>query len=135
MPYLPAGVRWFELGSKGQSPQEPVDLVAVEALEVSEKGDIAVSSHHVINGFEAGRWVVAAPILREDGGERIVKNCRLPICRKSCVELVLTELGVIGISPVGFELRELSPGAASDDVRMKVRASLHVADGIERLKI
>jgi 3-oxoacid CoA-transferase subunit B len=134
IPYLADTIKWYDL-TRADEIISPVDLVVVEALEVSEKGDMALPEDIKVNGLEAGRWIVAAPILRGDGITRIVKKCQLPVQKKGCVDLVLTELGVIEISEVGFELRELSPGAASDEVRMNVQASLHVADGIQGLKI
>jgi acyl CoA:acetate/3-ketoacid CoA transferase beta subunit len=133
IPLLADEIEWVDVGLN-QASDAAVDVAVVEALEVSEKGDLAVGTETFIDGLQAERWVVAAPILRGDGETRIVRCCQFPVQKPGCVHLIVTELGVIEVGRVGFELRELVPGVASDDVRMKVRASLHVADDIARLR-
>ena len=132
IPLLAQDTDWVDIV---QTSDAAVDVAVVEALEVSEKGDLAVDAETIIDGLRAERWIVAGPILRGDGGNRIVRDCQFPVQKTRCVQLIVTELGVIEVGRVGFELRELAPGVASDDVRMKVRASLHVADDISRLRI
>ena len=132
IPLLAHDTDWVDIA---QTPDADVDIAVVEALEVSEKGDLAVEAETIIDGLQADRWIVAVPILRGDGGSRVVRDCQFPVQKTGCVHLIVTELGVIEVGRVGFELRELVPGVASDDVRMKVRASLHVADDISRLRI
>ena len=134
VPLLARDTEWVNIGLL-QVSGAAVDVAVVEALEVSEKGDLAVGAETIIDGLQAEKWIVAAPILRGDGETRIVRNCQFPVQKRGCVQLIVTELGVIEVGSVGFELRELVPGVASDDVRMKVRASLLVADDISRLRI
>lgn len=128
------GTEWIDI-NQSQKGDPAAEVAVVEALEVSETGDLAVDAAANLEAVEADRWIVAATILRPSGETRIVKNCQFPVQKAGCVKLIVTELGVIGVGTVGFELRELVPGVASDDVRMKVRASLHVADDISRLRI
>ena len=131
IPLLAQDTDWVDIA---ETSDAAVDIAVVEALEVSEKGDLAVGAETIIGGLQAEKWIVAAPILRGDGETRIVRDCQFPVQKPGCVQLIVTELGVIEVGRVGFELRELVPGVASDDVRMKVRASLHVADDITRLR-
>lgn len=134
IPLLADETEWVDVGRNHQRSDAAVEIAVVEALEVSEKGDLAVGTETFIDRLQAEKWVVAAPILRGDGETRIVRSCQFPVQKAGCVHVIVTELGVIEIGRVGFELRELVPGVASDDVRMKVRASLHVADDIARLR-
>jgi acyl CoA:acetate/3-ketoacid CoA transferase beta subunit len=133
-PRLSNGTEVLDLQTGGKRARR-VDVVVLEALEVSEKGDLALDRNVDVDGLQADTWIVSSPILRGDGEPRCVKECRFPVQISRCVNLIITELGVISVNKVGFELRELSPGAASDQVRLHIRASLHVADDIQRLKL
>lgn len=134
IPYLADNIRWFRPGKNGTRGGE-VDVAVVEALEVSETGDLSIHGSFEVKHWKARRWIVASPIERPDGGSLIVKSCQFPVQKKACVELIVTDLGVIGVDKVGFELRELAPGTSSDHVRLKVRASLHVADDIKTVPL
>ena len=54
VPYLPEEIKWVDLSKTDCSIDSSVDLIAVEALEVSEKGDIAISENTRINAIVAG---------------------------------------------------------------------------------
>lgn len=134
IPHLKEGTRWVD-PARPMSHQQPVDLAIVEALEVSERGDLALDQGVTINGFQAKRWIVVGPIESRLGLPIAVRNCRFPVQRPRCVDLIVTQLGVIEITKVGFALRELAPGASSDDVRLRIRASLHVADNLRLIRL
>lgn len=133
-PFLPAGTRAVAIPSNGGGPVEPVDVAVVEALEVSHQGDLVLPSP--MNGaLEAKRWIVATLHSRDDGQPKLVRDCHLPVSLPHCVTLVITELGVIEIGAVGLVLREVAPGVATDEVKLKTRASLHVADDIRLMEL
>ena len=134
VPYLANDVRWFRPGRNGSSGGE-VDVAVVEALEVSEGGDLSIHGSFEVAHWKAERWIVASPIVRPDGGPLMVKHCQFPVQKDGCVDLVITDLGVVAVDKVGFELRELAPGTSSDHVRLNVKASLHVADDIKTIEL
>ena len=133
IPYITNGTRWFKLG-KEPLPSEGVDIVVVEALEVSQSGDVAVPASTHLEGCNGRRWVVASPVAHNNGNPLMVKECRFPVGRRQCVQVVVTDLGVVEVGKVGFELVEIAPGFSSDDVRRQVRASLHVADKLNLIR-
>jgi acyl CoA:acetate/3-ketoacid CoA transferase beta subunit len=65
----------------------------------------------------------------------MVKKCTLTTQLSGKANLVVTELGVIRVTEIGFELVEISPGVGSDDIRMQVHASLHVADDVKGIQL
>ncbi len=132
-PWLPAGTRAVAIPSNG-GPLESVDVAVVEALEVSYKGDLVTPSP-LKRSFRAKKWIVATLHSREDGEPKLVKSCHFPVSKPHCVTMVITELGVIEIGPVGLILREVAPGVATDEVKLKTRASLHVADDIRLMEL
>lgn len=113
---------------------ETVDIAVVEAAEVSDKGDLALPPSFSVHNLQAKRWIVATRHTHADGEPKLVRTCRYPVACPGCVGLVITELGVIEINTVGLVLKEVAPGVATDDVKMKTRASLHVADDIRLME-
>lgn len=129
-PFLPQGTSVIRLNGVPSSAQIDVDVAVVEADEVNPQGDLAVSGIARLDGVRAGRWIVATRLNRQDGTAKIVRESRLPVSREKCVGEIITEWGLIRVEPFGFALKEVAPGASSDDVRRRVEASLHVADDL-----
>lgn len=128
-PYLPSSCSAFDISEVSG----PVDLAIVEASEVSSTGDL-IARNGQFPSLEAKHWIAA---LRCDQRDRfcLLDKCRQPVDCHGCIELIVTELGVLRITDVGFELQELAPGRASDDVRKRVHASLHVADDLRVMEL
>ncbi len=129
---LPPDVEVVRL-QDAQGPLE-VDVAIVEPLEVSERGDLVVEGIRNLDHVHAARWIAAGPMVRADGAPVLVKQCRLPVIRPNCVNLIINEFGVVRVGKVGFELTELAPGRSSDDIRLRVRVSLHVVDGLSTFR-
>ncbi|MGH9341283.1 MAG: hypothetical protein ACRD1R_17220 [Acidobacteriota bacterium] len=127
VPHLSAQTRAYKLGNGALGP---VDLAVVEAAEISAQGDLVISENIPLNNLQARKWIVATRHTSGAGEPKIVRSCRLPVSRPHCVELIISELGVIRINEVGLVLEEVAPGVASDDVKRAVAASLHVSDDI-----
>ena len=113
--------------------QPLVDLSVVEAGQVSRSGGLLLAHPEDAALLSARRCLVATRQCDENGDPRLVDQCSRPTDCQGCVDMVVTELGVIVLNDVGFELRELAPGVASDDVRARVNASLHVSDSIQNM--
>ena len=121
------------ISGNGDNRSEPVDVAVVDALEVSEKGDLVAAGNEVPTA--ALRWIVATTYTRPDGGPKLVRDCQLPVTFPRCVALIITEMGVVEISQVGLVLKEVAPGVATDDIKMKTGASLHIADDIKLMEL
>ena len=90
--------------------------------------------------FEGGapqvkKWIAVTLHTDQDGQSKLVKECRGDTVLSERVGLIITELGVIEVNSVGLVLREVAPGVATDDVRLKTQASLHVADDIRLMEL
>ena len=133
IPYLSPGQSWVDLAGPGVRT-EYVDLALVEAVEVSESGNLAVAVGTNVTSISANKWIVAGMLRAQNGNLQMVRECTLPPQVSRGASLVVTELGVIRVSEIGFELLEISPGVGSDDIRRQVRASLHVADDVKRIQ-
>lgn len=127
---MPAGVEVVHLNGKPAGKGRIVDVAVVEALEVTPEGDLCEPYGTDLQGVTAGRWIVATRQMQDNGFAKIVRQSHLPVSRPHCVNEIITELGLIEVEPLGFVLREVAPGISSDDVRLRVDASLHVADDL-----
>lgn len=132
-PYAPQEIEIWSLENGSISGH--VDLAIVEASEISDAGDLSLPPNLPAQNIEAGKWVVATHHTREDGEPKIVRDCRLPVSCPRCVNTIITELGVIEVTDAGLVLKEVAPGVATDDVKKKTAASLHIADDIKLMEL
>jgi len=128
LPLLPSGAAAAPLSGNGNS--QAIDISVTEALEVSTAGDLIGPNEISAEALNAPLWIVATMHTRPDGTPKLVRDCSSPSGVAARAGLVITELGVIEISDVGLVLKEVAPGVATDDVKMKTNASLHIADDI-----
>ena len=134
IPYLDPQQSWVDLGRLNTEVVD-VDVAVVEAIEVSANGELTLVVGTNPTSINAGTWIVSGLLRKQEDSLQLVKECTLPAQLEGSVGLVVTELGVIRVTQVGFELVEISPGVSSDDIRMLVRASLHVADDLKRIQL
>ncbi|MBE0480910.1 MAG: succinyl-CoA--3-ketoacid-CoA transferase [Dehalococcoidia bacterium] len=114
-------------------------------LQVSEKGDLANwntggPQGGIIGGamdlaFGAKRVIVTMAHTTKDGKSRILKDCTLPLTSKGCVDLVVTDLAVMEVTPSGLLLKETAPGWTAADVQALTGAKLQVAPDLKEMVV
>jgi len=75
----------------------------------------------------AKRVIIAMEHTTKEGEAKIVKTCTLPLTGVGVVNMIVTELAVIEITPQGLVLREVAPGVSPEAVQKVTEPTLRLA--------
>jgi len=113
-----------------------IDLTVLGALQVDEEGNLAnwTIPGKMMKGMGgamdlvagAKKVIIAMEHTTRDGGHKVVKRCTLPLTGMKVVNLVITELAVIEVTPRGLVLKEMASNTTLDAVRKATGADLIV---------
>ena len=70
----------------------------------------------------------------QKGKPKILKECTLPLTAAGQVNLIITEMGVMEITPEGIVLREIHPEFTIEEVQAATEAKLIIPKDIKPLK-
>jgi 3-oxoacid CoA-transferase B subunit len=81
------------------------------------------------------RVIIAMEHAAKDGAPKIVKKCTLPLTGVGVVDLIVTELAVIEVTPEGLLLREVAAGVTPEAVQKVTEPALLRAPDLKTISI
>ena len=122
-----------------------LDLSVLGGYQVSEKGDLAnwKTNEEKIGAVGGAmdlmcgvkKVIVAMQHVAPSGDPRIVRKCSYPLTGKEVVNMIITNLAVIDVTPEGLLLREVAPGVSVADVQAVTEPILIVSPDLKEMEL
>ena len=117
-----------------------VDATILGGLEVDAEGSL---SNWIIPGKKmpgmggamdllvGAKKVIVAMEHTAKGNPKIKEKCTLPYTAVNCVDMIITEMGVMDITPEGIVLKEINPEFTVEEVQAATLAKLIIAPDLK----
>lgn len=122
-----------------------IDVSVLGAFQVSEKGDLANwmtperkvgsvgGSMDLVSGTK--KIIVAMEHTTRSGEPKIVKECTNPLTGRGVVNLIITNLAVIEVTPEGLLLKEVAPSVTSEEVQAVTEPKVRLAEDLREMEL
>lgn len=119
-----------------------VDCTILGALEVDQEGNL---SNWIIPGKKVpgmggamdlvvgAKKVIVAMEHTAKGSHKILKKCRLPFTAVKCIDLIITEMGVMEVTGQGLKLVEYNPEFTLEQIQEATEAELIIPEDIKKM--
>lgn len=120
-----------------------VDATILGALQVDEHGNL---SNWIIPGkmvpgmggamdlVTGAKKVIVAMLHTQKGAPKILKECTLPYTALHCVDMIITEMGVMRVTEKGIVLEEIHPDYSVEDVQNATGCNLIISEHLSPMQ-
>jgi 3-oxoacid CoA-transferase B subunit len=122
-----------------------IDITVLGALQVSERGDLAnwtFPERGIGNiggamdlAIGCNRVIVAMEHTTPKGQLKILKECNYPLTAARCVDLIVTDIAVIQVTPEGLVLKEVGPGWTDKEVQTLTEPELIISGDLKEIEL
>ncbi len=122
-----------------------IDVAVLGAYQVSEKGDLA---NWMVLGSEIGNIgggmdlvsgvkevIITMEHTTRSGEPKILKECTYPLTGRRVVNLIITNLAVIEVTPEGLLLKEVAPSVTPEEVQSVTEPELQLAADLHEMEL
>ena len=137
---LPGGSIFDSSTSFGIIRGGHVDVTILGAMQVDEQGNLAnwilpggktIGMGGAMDLLVGAKEVILAMEHTAKGKPKILKRCTLPLTAPHEVDMIVTEMGVMKITPDGIVLSEINPDFTVDQVQQNTEATLIIPSDIK----
>ncbi|UWG99114.1 CoA transferase subunit B [Dehalobacter sp. DCM] len=117
-----------------------IDKTVLGALQVDQYGNLAnwMIPGKMVPGMGgamdlvvgAKKVIVAMEHTTKDGEPKILKECTLPLTACKEVDLIITNMAVLEVTPKGLLVKEIAPGLSIEDLQKATEADLIISDNL-----
>lgn len=122
-----------------------IDLTVLGAMEVDETGTIAnwMVPGKMVKGMGgamdlvagAKNVIVAMQHTDKEGNSKLRTKCTLPLTGINCIKKIVSDFGVIDVTPAGFVLREYAPDMTPEQVVKATEGKMKIAPDCKKMEV
>lgn len=122
-----------------------VDLTVLGAMEVDEQGSIAnwMVPGKMVKGMGgamdlvagAQHVIVAMQHTDKEGNSKLRSKCTLPLTGVKCIKKIVSDFGVVEVTPEGFMLVEHAPDMTPEQIKNSTEGKMMISPNIKPVQI
>ncbi len=121
-----------------------VDITVLGALQVDQEGNLAswmvpgkkvTGMGGAMDLVVGARRVIVAMEHTAKGSHKILTTCTFPLTAAGVVDRIITDMGVIDVTPEGLVLRELAVDCTLEEIKEATQANLIIDPALMAMRI